>query len=137
MLELDIKSKPFPSRFDRHAYPDAEQLNYEENEKLKTNHLKRDKALSPGLVLLLHAFEKILGHQWSLRQDDDLYDPDRQTKRQYLREFGMFRGKYLYKYGMKDLLRMVLSEGALTYVLKTGIFYEMINKNASKANIYQ
>ena len=108
-----------------HVKPYLSQLTY--NEKIVYQDAEQ-KGESPVFSLIEFALKEILGNQWDF-ETNHIFNETRTLNMTYLKCCATYREKPLWTYGTWDLLCVVLSPEALTYIKANSSFYHMIEYN--------
>lgn len=126
---LDIKLDTFSPYTSPLPPPDLNKLESEEIQCI----LPRHSVSNPAFALLKYGLKTILKGVWDL-DNDDITDETRNKRKQDMRDNAIYKGKYLYEYGLWDLFSHVLSKEAIEYLQTKGTFYHVISHNPNAAD---
>ena len=131
IFELGIEIEHFSGLPASANRPDYTKLSDEENMIFQTED-DTNHQLPDVLILIMFGIRKILqGQTCNFKKNSN--EQTRTKLKQIVRETAKFKGKFLYEYGILDLLKEVLSEECINFILQEGHFYYMIDKNTNAA----
>jgi len=126
--ELGLQTKDFPPYNSPFEAPDFNKLTFDE-----VAAIHRYVTLPPAFALLKLGLSRILEDQWDVDQDY-IHDRSRDDRKQWLKTEGMFQSRYLWQYGLWDILVHVLSKSAIDFIQQKGTFYHMLHLNPNAAD---
>ena len=125
--ELNITTKVFSPYTSPAISPDFNKITFDEIQAINNFDLQ------PAFALLKYGLMQILGEQWDVK-NDNIHNINRNTNKIWLKKHGRFQGKYLYMYGLWDILAHVLSKEAIDYIQIKGSFYHILHMNPNAAD---